>query len=256
MEKIEDIGFGGLKLIQDEGGFKFGVDAIILADFANSFCPTAKTAVDLGTGSGIIPLVLSHKNPNCEIKGVDVQEKAIELAERNAELNGLGERIEFIRCDVNSLMSEQGGLQRSAEMVISNPPYVAKGSGISNESDAKMIARQETTASLEEFVSAAAWTLKDRGHFFLVHRPSRLVDIFYYCRKNRLEPKDIRFVRPSKEKTPNIVLLHCVLGGGRELSYMDDLFVYDGKGNYSSEILEIYEKHVEKISNLCNNIRA
>ena len=135
----------------------------------------------------------------------------------------------------------------SSDIVLSNPPYIEKGCGITRESS-RMIARQETTAGIEDFISAAGGLLKERGHFFLVHRPSRLVDIFYYCRKHRLEPKDMRLVAPTEGSPANIVLLHCVLGGGHQLNVSDTLFVRNSDGEYSREILEIYEKNVENIS--------
>lgn len=242
MESIENIGFNNLKLIQSDDGFRFGVDAVILADFAAGFVPGAKTVLDLGCGNGIIPLVLSHKIPSCEITGIDVQEDAIILAERSVSMNGLEDRIRLIRADVSGLKESCPELGRSADLVVSNPPYVPRGGGIDNSSSSKLIARQETTADIEDFIKAAAWALKDRGHLCMVHRPSRLVDIFYYCRKHRLEPKNIRFVTPEKGEIPNIVLVDCVLGGGKEMTFLEELPVYGSDGNYSSEILKIYEK--------------
>lgn len=242
MESIEDIGFGGLKLIQSSEGFRFGVDAVLLADFAAGICPSADSIVDLGTGNGVIPLILSHKTKAGSITGIDLQAKAIELAARSRDLNGLGERIRFIRCDVANLREEESDLRGTADAVVSNPPYIARGAGITNAGDSKFLSRQETTAGIEEFTAAAAFLLKERGHFFLVHRPSRLVDLFYCCRKNGLEPKKIRFVAPRQGAKPNIVLLHCVKGGGRELDFADDLYVYDKSGEYTAEIIKIYEK--------------
>jgi len=242
MESIEEIGFGGLKLIQSSEGFRFGIDAVILADFAAGICPGADSIVDLGTGNGVIPLILSHKTKARSITGVDLQEKAIELACRSCELNGLGERIRFLRCDVAELQREKPELRGTADAVVSNPPYIAKGAGITNAGDSKFLSRQETTAGIEEFAAAASFLLKERGHFFLVHRPSRLVDLFYSCRKNGLEPKKIRLVAPRQGAKPNIVLLHCVKGGGRELDFAEELYVYDEAGKYTSENMKIYEK--------------
>ena len=244
MESLEEIGFGGLKLLQSEDGFRFGIDAVLLADFACRFCPDAKQVVDLGTGNGAVAFIISHKNPNAYITGIDVQAKAIELALRSRALNGLDDRMEFIQCDAARLQSEMPQLQGTADAVVLNPPYVAKGAGLINDGDSKFISRHETTAGIEEFVRAAAFLLKDRGHFFLVHRPSRMVDIFFFCRKYALEPKDIQFVPPRQGAKPNIMLLHCVRGGGRELDYLPDLYVYDEKGNYSPEIMKIYEKNI------------
>lgn len=242
MESIENIGFGGLKLIQSSDGFRFGIDAVLLADFAAGLCPSADSIVDLGTGNGVIPLILSHKTGARSIIGIDLQEKAIDLAVRNCELNGLDERIRFIRCDAATLREEAPDLRGTADAVVSNPPYIARGAGITNAGDSKFLSRQETTAGIEEFTEAAAFLLKERGHFFLVHRPSRLVDLFYFCRKNGLEPKKIRFVAPRQGAKPNIVLLHCVKGGGRELDFADELYVYDQSGEYTAEIMKIYEK--------------
>ena len=240
---MDDIGFGGLKLLQSEDGFRFGIDAVILADFACSICPAAEKVVDLCTGNGAAAFIISHKNEKCSITGLDVQAKSIELASKSCELNGLKDRIDFIQCDAADIASEMPQLRGTADVVVSNPPYVAKGAGLTNDADSRYISRQETTAGMEEFAAAAAFMLKDRGHFFLVHRPSRLVDIFCFCRKYALEPKDIRFVCPRQGAKPNIVLVHCVKGGGRELAYLDNLYVYDEEGRYTSEIMKIYEKN-------------
>ena len=242
MESIEEIGFGGLKLIQSSEGFRFGIDAVLLADFAAGICPGADSIVDLGTGNGVIPLILSHKTNAGSITGIDLQAKALELAGRSCDLNGLGERIRFVRCDVANLQKEVPDLRGTADAVVSNPPYIARGAGITNAGDSKYLSRQETTAGVDEFTAAAAFLLKERGHFFLVHRPSRLVDLFYYCRKHGLEPKKIRFVAPRQGAKPNIVLLHCVKGGGRELDFLEELYVYDEAGKYTAEIMKIYEK--------------
>lgn len=242
MERIEDIGFGGLKLIQSGDGFRFGIDAVLLADFAAGIAPGAEIVADLGTGNGIVPLILSHKtNARC-ITGFDVQAEAIELANRSRDLNGLGERLRFIHCDVAELAGEMPEFENTADAVVSNPPYVAKGAGIINAEGSKFLARQETTAGIEEFTQAAAFMLKRRGHFFLVHRPSRLADIFFFCRKYGLEPKKMRFVSPRQGAKPNILLLHCVKGGGRELDVAETLNVYGSDGKYTSEIMKIYEK--------------
>ncbi|MGX8774427.1 MAG: tRNA1(Val) (adenine(37)-N6)-methyltransferase [Bacillota bacterium] len=242
MESMEDIGFGGLKLLQSEDGFRFGIDAVLLADFACGICPSAGTVADLGTGNGAAAFIISHKIPGCSVTGIDLQAKAIDLARRSCEINGLQDRMTFIRCDAAELAEKMPELRGTADVVVSNPPYVAKGAGLVNDGDSRFISRQETTAGMDEFAEAAAFLLKDRGHFFLVHRPARLVDIFCFCRKHGLEPKDMRLVSPRKGAKPNIVLVHCVKGGGRELELLRDLYVYGEEGNYTPEILKIYEK--------------
>lgn len=242
LETIEKIGFGEMKLIQSGEGFRFGVDAVILADFANRFCSSAGQIADLGTGNGIIPFILCHKNPKCHVRGFDIQQEAIDMAVRSCDMNSMNDRIDFIKCDVKDIISSHPELKAAMDVVVSNPPYVAKGRGIKNEADGLLTARQETTADLEDFISTAAKLLRERGHLFMVHRPSRLVDIFYLARKYRLEPKDIRLVTPSEGKKANIVLVHCVLGGGHELNILDELPVHDSQGGYTAEILSIYEK--------------
>lgn len=239
MERIEEIGFGNLKLIQDPGYFCYGIDAVILADFAHSFCSEAEHIVDLGTGNGIIPLILSHKNKGAVITGIELQEEPADMARRSCRINNLQSRINIRKGDI---IDRENYSDIEAELITCNPPYFVKGGGILNSQKPKYIARHETTAVFEDFVRAAAGILKTKGHFCIVHRPSRLVDIFCLCRKYRLEPKDIRFVAPKAGEVPNIVLIHCVSGGGRELKIGKTLYVYNDDGTYTDEIHSIYER--------------
>lgn len=239
MERIENIGFGELKLIQDPDQFCYGVDAVILADFASKLNSEMLTAIDLGTGNGIIPFILCHKNKDVSVIGVDVQKEAVDLAKRSCKINNLEDRVTFINTDVLKLIEEGEAL---ADTVTCNPPYFIKGGAIPNSNQAKFIARHETTAGVEDFIKAATGLLKRKGHFFMVHRPSRLADIFYYCRKYGLEPKDMRLVVPKPGQEANIVLIHCIKGGGKELNVMKELAVYDENGDYSREIQMIYER--------------
>ena len=240
MERIENIGFGNLKLVQNPEEFCYGVDAVLLADFAYSFCGDFSFAVDLGTGTGVIPFILSHKNKSAEFLGVELQESSVRMARKGCSLNSLDSRIRFIQADVAQL--DGGVCARNVDVVTCNPPYFKRGGGIPSGNASRFMARHETVASIEDFVKAAAMLLNGKGHFFLVHRPSRLVDIFCSCRKHRLEPKDIRYVVPKRGEIPNIVLLHCVAGGGRELKTMRELCVYEPDGSYSEEIQRIYER--------------
>lgn len=242
MVYVDDIGFGGMRLAQDGDGFKFGIDAVLLADFAVKCCPSARNAADLGAGNGVASVIVSHKMPACNITGIEIQEEAVKLAKQNVEMNGLSKRIDFIHGDICRLPERHSGLRGLFDMVFANPPYVARGSGIVNEKSRKFIARHETTAGICEFAEIAAWLLRNKGDVCFVHRPARLADVIFTCRINGLEPKDIRFVKPAEGKKPNIFLLHCVLGGGTELHYMDELIVRKNDGQYSPEILEIYEK--------------
>lgn len=235
-ERIDQTGFSDLKLIQKPDEFCYGVDAVILADFASR--KKTERVVDLGTGTGIIPLIMSHKTDAKKIYGIEYQKDSYDRANRNAELNGLKERVEFINANVKDFSD----LDEWADTVTANPPYMAHHGGIINGNSAKTIARHEVAGTLEDFIRCACRILKNKGDFYMVHRPSRLVDIFYLCRKYRIEPKEIRFVAPMKGKPANIVLIHCVKNGGSELKILSDLYVYGKQGVYSDEIQRIYER--------------
>lgn len=235
-ERIDRIGFSDLKLIQKPDEFCYGVDAVILADFASG--KKVKRVVDLGTGTGIIPLIMSHKTKAEFLYGIEYQKDSFDRAKRNVELNDLDGRVDFINANV----AEFKELNEWADVVTSNPPYMVSNGALTNENSAKTIARHETVGTLEDFVACAARTLKNKGDFYMVHRPSRLVDIFATCRKYRLEPKEIRLVAPMEGETANIVLVHCVKNGGAELKILDNLYVYKEKGVYSDEIQRIYER--------------
>lgn len=235
-ERLDQTGFSDLKLIQKPDEFCYGVDAVILADFASR--KNVKRVVDLGTGTGIIPLIMSHKTNAEKIYGIEYQKDSYDRAKRNVEINGLKERVEFINANVK----EFSDLEEWADTVTTNPPYMAYQGAIINDNSAKTIARHEVVGSLEDFIRCACRLLKNKGDFYMVHRPARLVDIFYLCRKYKLEPKEIRLVAPMKGKTANIVLIHCIKNGGPELKVLDDLYVYREKGVYSEEIQRIYER--------------
>ena len=235
-ERIDETGFADLKLIQKPDEFCYGIDAVILADFASK--KKAARIVDLGTGTGIVPIILSHKTNAELIYGIEYQKDSFDRAVRNVELNKLSGRVDFINANV----AEFDGLKEWADVVTTNPPYMISNGAITNENTAKTIARHETVGNLDDFVRCAAGILKNKGDFYMVHRPSRLVDIFCACRKYRLEPKEIRFVAPKEGEIPNIVLVHCVKNGGAELKYLNNLYVYKEPGVYSDEIQQIYER--------------
>lgn len=235
-ERIDEIGFSGLKLIQKPDEFCYGIDAVILADFASK--KKVKRILDLGTGTGIIPLILSHKTDAEKIYGIEYQQESFERAQRNVRINSLSDRICFFQGNVADFSLLEGW----ADAVTANPPYMPAMAGIINENRAKTIARHETVGNLEDFITCACRSLRDKGDFYMVHRPSRLVDIFSLCRSCRLEPKEMQMVAPRRGERPNIVLLHCVKNGGRELKLLKDLYVYKERGLYSEDIERIYER--------------
>lgn len=244
-ERIDNIGFGDLKLIQKPDEFCYGIDAVLLADFAAEARPD--TVIDLGTGTGVIPLILSHKTDASKIMGIEVQVESYKRACNNGILNQLVNRVKFIRGDVADKSVLDFALKsiscpNGVDLVCSNPPYMITNGALVNKNKAKAIARHETTAGIEDFIKAAAYVLKDKGHFYLVHRPSRLVDIFYYARNNKLEPKEMRLVCPQKGATANIVLIHFVKNGGAQLNLLPELAVYNDDGTYTEEINKIYQR--------------
>lgn len=260
-ERLDNIGFGGFRLIQKPDEFCYGVDAVLLADFAargggrfktdesghvvNGYNGSV-TAADLGTGTGIIPLILNHKIPALtRIAGLEVQEASAERAVRNMKLNGVADKINIICGDVSDAdaIDRLGAVAGGAfDIVTMNPPYFEDGKGPTGGNEAKMIARTESSGTLEHFIQAAAKLLKDRGDLYIVHRPSRLADICCLCRQYKIEPKAMRFVSPKIGEEPNILLVHGVRCGGRELRIRKSLAVYNEDGSYTQEINMIYER--------------
>lgn len=235
-ERIDNIGFSDLQLIQKPEEFCYGVDAVILADFASR--KRVKHAVDLGTGTGIVPLIMSHKTNAEKLYGIEYQNDSYDRAKRNIALNGLEDRLDFINANVRDFE----GLDEWADVVTTNPPYMIHNGALINDNDAKAIARHEVAGTLEDFIKCASRILKNKGDFYMVHRPGRLVDIFSTCRKYRMEPKEIRLVSPMQGKPANIVLVHCIKNGGAELKILPELYVYKDNGVYSDEIQQIYER--------------
>ncbi|MFA7661482.1 MAG: methyltransferase [Anaerovoracaceae bacterium] len=265
-ERLDEIGFGDLKIIQHPLEFCYGVDAVIAADFAARLTSgegrkadsNMKTAMDLGTGSGIIPLILSHKTQISHLYGIELQEKAWNRALRTMDLNGLTQRIQMLHGDVKDYFEKSHEVwEGTMDLVISNPPYVSKGSGIPVKREAKHLARHETSATLSDFIKTASYLLKPRGHLVVVHRPARLPDLMWEMRFYGIEPKTLRFVHPFHHQAPNIMLVHGIKGGGKELKILPPLPVYESKEVYSAEILEIYQgkKEVELSCGVSDNER-
>lgn len=238
-ERIDDLEFKGLKIIQSEDGFCFGIDSVLLTDFAKEI-KESSNIIDLGTGTGILPILLYGKTKNTKFIGVEIQQEVAQMAERSVMLNRLENQIQIL--NMNILDLKQKYSRNSFDAVITNPPYKKANTGLINENLKKQISRHELTASLSDFIEISSYLLKDYGSFYMVHRPNRLVDIFYLMRKNQIEPKKIRFVYPNKEKTANLVLIKGVKKGNPELKFDSNLYVYDEEGKYTKEILEIYNK--------------
>ncbi len=234
----DDIGFGGLVLLQDTDAFSYGIDAVLLADYAG--VQASDRVLDLGSGNGAVALVTIGKFGPASVTGIEIQQSMAALAQETARLNHLEERLHFLQGDVKEIRSLVDAA--SFDAVTCNPPYGETGRGPVPENSASYVARHETTAALADFVRAAAYALKPGGRFSIVHRPSRLPDLFEACRRNGLEPKRMRLVIPRPGSAPNIVLLTATKGGGKELLVDPVLCVRCEDGSYSEEIQKIYNR--------------
>lgn len=237
-ERIDDLQYKGLRIIQDTDGFCFGVDAVLLANIAKT-TPSKKT-IDLCSGNGIVALLLAGKTNTEKICALEIQEKAADLAKRSVALNGLEGRVCVINDDIKRAPELFG--RGEFDVVTCNPPYMKNTCGLTNDNDALSIARHEIACTLEDVIQTSAYLLRPGGKLFMVHRPERLVDIFCEMRKNKIEPKRMQMVHPSAGKKANIVLVEGSYMGGRELKMMEPLYVYDENGNYTKQIDEIYER--------------
>lgn len=235
-ESIDDLQLNGLRLIQKKSGFRFGVDAVLLSDFAN--VKKKHRVLDLCTGTGIVPFLIYGKYSPKEVWGVEIQEEMVEMANRSSQLNNTVDIVKFKCADLKDkgLVSELGRF----DIVTVNPPYKLNNAGILNPNDKLAIARHEILCNLEDVIVSARKLLADNGRMFIVHRPERLADIFGLMRKYNIEPKRVKMIHPSAKKAPNIVLVEGQRDGGAFLKWEEPLYVYDENGNYTEEIDKIY----------------
>lgn len=235
-ERIDDLQINGLKIIQNPKWFCFGIDSVLLTGFAEEIHKNSRI-LDLGTGNGVIALLLSAKIENAKITGVEVQEKVADLAKRNVKLNKLEDRIEIFNSNVKDL-----NYNVEFDVVVTNPPYKEKNTGVINENDVKVISRHEIEGTLEDFIKVASKSLKDLGSMYMVNRPERLVDIFEYCRKYKLEPKKLRIVYSKVGSRPVLILVKATKYANKYLKVEKPLYIYNEDGSYTDEILKIYNK--------------
>lgn len=238
-ERIDDLEFKNLKIIQNKNGFCFGIDSILLTDFAKEMKPKSKV-IDLGTGTGIIPILLSKKTKSCNFVGCEIQKEVALMAERSVKINNLENQIEIENIDILDLKNKFK--KGYFDVVTTNPPYKKINTGEKNEKENKLISRHEITASLDDFIKISFNLLKDKGSFYMVHRPERLAEIIYKLKQNKLEPKIIKFVYSNIKSEPKLVLIKAVKNAKEFLKIEKPLFVYKEDGNYTDEILKIYNK--------------
>ncbi|MCB2293078.1 tRNA1(Val) (adenine(37)-N6)-methyltransferase [Clostridium algoriphilum] len=235
-ETLDDLQLKGIHVIQKKHAFRFGVDAVLLANFAK-VRKNAKV-VDLCTGTGIIPFVLAGKTYASNLIGIEIQEEFVEMANRSAQYNELEHKIKFISGDLKDI--ELIKSIPKVDVVTVNPPYKLYNSGLVNLNNMNAIARHEICCTLEDVIIASRILLRDSGRMYMVHRPDRLVDILYTMRKHRIEPKRIRMVHPSVNKAPNIVLIEGQRDGGTDLKWEPPLYIHTDDGGYTKEIINMY----------------
>ena len=235
-ETLDDLQLKGIHVIQKKDAFRFGVDAVLLANFAK--VKKSHKVIDFCTGTGIIPFIIAGKTECNDIKGIEIQEEFVDMAKRTVDYNNLSDRINFYCRDLKDI--DFLNSMEKVDVVTVNPPYKLQGSGIINVNDKNAIARHEILCNLEDVIVAAKAVLKDNGRFYMIHRPDRLCDIFCFMRKYKIEPKRVKMIHPTYNKAPNIVLIEGQNFGGSFLKWDEPLYVHELDGSYTKEIDKIY----------------
>ena len=235
-ERIDDLQRNGYRIIQKKKGFCFGMDAVLLSGFAQ--VKEGEAAVDLGTGTGIIPILLEAKTKGKHFTGLEIQEEVAEMAERSVRLNQLEARVDIVRGDIKEASRLFG--KASFDVVTSNPPYMNDNHGLKNPELPKAIARHEVFCTLDDVCREASLLLKSGGRFYMVHRPHRLAEIITALKTYKLEPKRMKLVHPFVDKEANMVLIEAVRGGRSMMKVEAPIIVYKEPGVYTQEIYDVY----------------
>jgi tRNA1(Val) A37 N6-methylase TrmN6 len=235
-ERIDDLHRNNYQIIQNSKKFCFGMDAVLLSGFAK--VKKDELVLDLGTGTGIIPILLEAKTEGKHFTGLEIQEESADMAKRSVTLNNLNEKVNIVVGDIKEASKIFGAA--SFHVVTSNPPYMTDHHGLTNPELPKAIARHEVLCSLDDVVREAAKILKPNGRFYMVHRPFRLVEILNKLTEYKLEPKRLKMVHPFVDKEPNMVLIECLKGGKSRLTVEPPLIVYKEQNVYTDVIYDIY----------------
>ena len=235
-ERVDELQRNGYRIIQNENGFCFGMDAVLLSGFAR--VKKGEQALDLGTGTGIIPILLEAKTEGEHLTGLEIQETSADMAGRSVRLNDLDQKVSIVKGDIKEATDLFG--KASFDVVTSNPPYMTGQHGLVNPDMPKAIARHEILCTLEDVISQASALLKENGRFYMVHRPFRLAEIMVMMSRYRLEPKRMKLVYPFADKEPNMVLIEGLKGGRPRITVEKPLIVYQKPGVYTDEIYDIY----------------
>lgn len=242
-ERIDDLERNGYKIIQNPEVFCFGIDAILLAHFAK-VTKASQKILDIGTGTGIIPILMHASYQRGSYTGIDIQADMVEMATRSSKLNHIEESVQFLNIDIKAFKEHFSCEQ--FDIITTNPPYMKEEAGLKNEHPSIRMARHEVSCTLEDIIAASSYMLKNRGKLYMIHRPHRLIDIISYMRSYKLEPKRMRFIHPKPGKPPTMVLIEAIRNGGPELRVEPPLMVYDDRGAYTDEIYDIYGKVKEQ----------
>jgi tRNA1Val (adenine37-N6)-methyltransferase len=238
-ETIDQLSIGNLQLIQAEQGYRFSIDPVLLARFVAA--RAGETVVDLGTGSGVLPLLLAKLSEATKLYGIEVQPQAAERAQRNVELNLLAGQIEILAGDVRDIRKLLP--VASTDLVVSNPPYRQVGNGRIAPGDERAGARHELAGGLSDFVTAASWLLKNGGRFGLIYLAERLPELLVEMAAAKLEPKRLRMVHPRQREGARMVLVEARKNGRPGLQVEQPLYIYKGVGReYTTEVLEMYRE--------------
>ena len=235
-ERIDDLQRNGYRIIQDPDRFCFGMDAVLLSGFATA--KKGDKVLDMGTGTGIIPILMEAKTDAEHLTGLEIQPESADMAFRSVQLNGLEDKISIVTGDIKEAKNLFS--KASFQVITSNPPYMIGQHGLVNPHSEKAIARHEVLCTLEDVIENAAALLVPGGHFYMVHRPFRLAEIMTTLVKYRLEPKRMQLVYPYIDKEPNMVLIEATRGGKSRLLVEKPLIVYEKPGVYTSEIYDVY----------------
>lgn len=235
-ERIDELQRNGYRIIQHTEKFCFGMDAVLLSGFVRA--KEGERILDLGTGTGIIPILLEAKTKAAHLTGLEIQAESADMAQRSVKLNGLEDKITIIEGDIKE--ADKLFEAASFDIVTCNPPYMIGQHGLQNPDAPKAIARHEILCTLEDVAAKAAKLLRPGGRFFMVHRPFRLAEIMTVLTRYRLEPKRMRLVYPYIDKEPNMVLIEASRGGRSRMTVEKPLIVYESPGVYTQEIYDVY----------------
>ncbi len=237
-ERVDDLERKGYHIIQDPERFCFGMDAVLLANFAKA--KEGERILDLGTGTGIIPILMEARYDCGNYVGLEIQAESADMAKRSVQYNEIEEKVSIVEGDIKEASKQFGA--STFDVITTNPPYMIGMHGIKNEFEPKAIARHEVLCNLEDIIRESAKLLKPQGRFYMIHRPFRLAEIFAMMVQYKIEPKRMRLVHPYADKEPNMVLIEGSRGGKSRLTVEKPLVVYKEQNVYTDEILEIYGK--------------